>query len=185
MLVMVASGARTPVRADPSITAIAVGGGAMVVFGLMRETPPPRFPDTVAAGAGLFDAVDNEARAVSIRVEYRPEFVYRRIGTLFGVEATTDGGFIGYAGLRVDVALGRRLLVSSSFSLAAYVEGDGKDLGAPVHFRSGIDLFWRLDGAGRIGLSFHHISHAGLLGDANPGTETLLLTYSVPLGRIL
>lgn len=185
ILVMFAGAERNVVRADPAVTAIAVGGSALIAYGLFRKTPPPYDPDRIIAGAGAFDAVDGENRAAAFRVEYRPEFNYRRVGTLFGIEATTDGGFYGYAGLRVDVALGRRFLISPNFSVAGYVQGDGKDLGSPAHFRSGIDLFWRFDRGGRVGLSFHHLSHASLFGDKNPGTETLLLTYSVPLGHIL
>ena len=44
-------------------------------------------------------------------------------------------------------------------------------------------MHFRLDDGSRIGVSFHHISHAELFGGDNPGTETLGLTYTIPIGR--
>ncbi|MBT5810587.1 MAG: acyloxyacyl hydrolase, partial [Rhodospirillaceae bacterium] len=60
---------------------------------------------------------------------------------------------------------------------------DGKDLGNTVEFRSGVELAYRLDDRARLGVAFHHISNASL-SDNNPGTETLTLTFSLPLDNL-
>ena len=67
-----------------------------------------------------------------------------------------------------------------SFAAGLYEDGDGKDLGHTVEFRSAIDLAYRFDNRSRLGLSFYHLSNAHLA-DSNQGTEVLSLIYSVPL----
>ena len=58
--------------------------------------------------------------------------------------------------------------------------GDGKDLGNPLEFRSGITFSVRLSDYSRLGITFHHISNAGL-NERNPGEESILVLYSVPI----
>lgn len=173
-----------PARADKAVTGIVLGGAAFLAYGLAMDPAQDEEPDVVTFGTGVFDAVDGENSAGLFRVEYRPALWALRFGPLLGLAGTTDGGILGHAGLRHDIAFTDRLLVSFNHALAAYpVEGSGKDLGSAAHFRSGFDVHYRLDDGSRIGVSFHHISHADLFGDDNPGTETLALTYTVPIGR--
>ena len=61
-----------------------------------------------------------------------------------------------------------------------FERGDGKELGHIIEFRSGIDLAYRRNNGSRIGAEVHHLSNASL-DENNPGTETFLFTYSVPL----
>jgi len=46
-----------------------------------------------------------------------------------------------------------------------------------------LEVAYRFDDRSRLGLSISHYSNAGL-GDDNPGTESLMLNYSVPLKKI-
>ena len=171
-------------RADKAATGIMLGGAAFLAYSLATNPPRDDEPDVVTFGTGVFDAVDGEDTAGSFRFEYRPALLGIRTGPLFGLAGTTDGGILGYGGVRHDLLFRGRLLVSLNLSLAAYpVEGNGKDLGGAVQFRSGFDLHYRLDGGSRLGISFHHISHAEVFDDDNPGTETLALTYTFPIGR--
>ena len=171
-------------RADKAATGIVLGGAAFLAYGLAADPPRDDAPDVVTFGTGVFDAVDEENSAGLLRVEYRPALWALRTGPLLGIAGTTDGGILAYSGFRHDIAFTDRLLISFNSSLAAYpVQGDGKDLGSTVQFRTGFDVHFRLDDGSRIGVSFHHISHAELFGDDNPGTETLGLTYTIPIGR--
>ena len=171
-------------RADKAATGIVLGGAAFLAYSLATDPPQDDEPDVVTFGAGVFDAVDEENSAALLRIEYRPELLGLRTGPLLGLAGTTDGGILGYGGVRHDVLFEGGLLVSLNLSLAAYpVEGNGKDLGSAAQFRSGFDVHYKLDDGSRIGVSFHHISHAELFGDDNPGTETLALTYTIPIGR--
>ena len=184
LLVALAAAGPGTARADKAATGIVLGGAAFLAYGLAAGPPRDDEPDVVTFGTGVFDAVDGENPAGLLRVEYRPALWALRTGPLLGMAGTTDGGILAYSGFRHDIAFADRLLISFNSSLAAYpVEGDGKDLGSTVQFRTGFDVHFRLDDGSRIGVSFHHISHAELFGDDNPGTETLGLTYTIPIGR--
>ena len=100
-----------------------------------------------------------------------------------GATATTDAATYGYAGVGVDIFFGNRWVLTPNFAAGIYGNGDGKDLGHAVEFRSGVELAYRFDNYSRLGLSFTHISNAGL-GERNPGVESLVLTYSVPFNML-
>ena len=171
-------------RADKAATGIMLGGAAFLAYSIAADPPQDDEPDVLTFGTGVFDAVDGENTAGLFRVEYRPQLLGMRTGPLFGMVGTTDGGVLGYGGVRHDILFRGQLLVSLNLSLAAYpVEGNGKDLGSAVQFRSGFDVHYKLDDGSRVGVSFHHISHAEVFDDFNPGTETLALTYTIPIGR--
>ena len=74
-------------------------------------------------------------------------------------------------------------MLRPSFAVGAYADGNGKDLGGVLEFRSAIALAWRFDDRSRLGVEFSHLSNAGIY-DTNPGTENLTVNYSVPLDRL-
>lgn len=171
-------------RADKAATGIMLGGAAFLAYSLAMNPLQDKEPGVVTFGTGVFDVHDVENPAGLSRVEYRPALWALRTGPLVGIAGTTDGGILGYAGLRHDIAFADRLLISFNSSLAAYpLEGDGKDLGSAVQFRTGFDVHYKLDDGSRIGVSFHHVSHAEVFDDFNPGAETLAFTYTIPIGR--
>jgi hypothetical protein len=114
-------------------------------------------------------------------LEYRSDLKLLIVKPLVGIAASTDGAVFGYAGFNIDLYFGRRWVLSPGFAVGAFEEGDGKDLGNTVEFRSGAELAYRFNNRARLGISLHHISNASL-GDRNPGTEILLLNYSIPFG---
>ena len=141
-------------------------------------------PDFLSVGAGYYDLFDDQA-AGEARLEYRFDeerrlWVFTPFG---GVMATTDAATYGYAGIGVDVFFGPRWVATPTFAAGIYGNGDGKDLGNAVEFRSGLEVAYRFDDRSRLGLSFTHISNAGI-GDRNPGVESLVLMYSVPFDRL-
>ena len=93
---------------------------------------------------------------------------------------TSDTAFYGYGGFLVDVFFGRRFVLTPSLSAGYYEDGDGRDLGYGLEFRSSIEFSYRFDNRARLGLAFYHLSNANL-GDFNPGTEVLSVLYSIPL----
>lgn len=110
-----------------------------------------------------------------------------------GLTANGDGGTYGYLSFRVDALAGlaglgggaapappaeRPWLLTFYTGLGHYRRGDdGRELGGPLEFRSGLELSRRLGARTRLGLSFDHLSNAGVYDD-NPGTESLVLTLS-------
>lgn len=129
--------------------------------------------------AGAFD-IGKDETAFEGRVEYRPEFEFWLLKPFAGAMATSDGGAFGYAGILYDLYIGESIVATLSFAPGAYHKGKGKRLGHGLEFRSQIELAYRFEDRSRIGLAFSHLSNGGL-GRKNPGTESLFLTYAIPL----
>lgn len=152
--------------------------------GVTQAGSPARPQPMLSFGAGLYDVFDNE-QAAEFVLEYRHKKpIFWKIAPLVGVMATTDSAVYGFAGIDADFYLAPRWVLNPNFAVGAYRNGDGKDLGHGLQFRSGLELNYVLADESRLGLAFNHISNASL-GDENPGTESLLLNYSIPLQRLL
>ncbi|MCH7937915.1 MAG: acyloxyacyl hydrolase [Proteobacteria bacterium] len=87
------------------------------------------------------------------------------------------------AGILLDVYFGRRFVVTPSFA-PTYWRGktNDLDLGHEFEFRSQIEFAYRFDNRARLGVAISHSSNASIV-DTNPGTETILVNYSIPLGK--
>lgn len=136
-------------------------------------------PPYLSFAAGGFDILHNNT-AGEFRLEYR--FADRQLflfKPFIGVLGTTYKAFYGYAGLRVDIYLGRRFVLMPNAAFGYYQHGEGKNLGGVAEFRTGGELAYRFDDRSRLGLSFNHISNAGLY-KRNPGEEEAAIVYSIP-----
>jgi lipid A 3-O-deacylase len=132
-------------------------------------------------GVGYFDIVQQDDPAVELHGELRSNWrLLSFLDPFMGVSGTTDGAIYGYAGLKTDLYLSDHLVLMPNVAVGAFAEGDGKDLGSTVEFRSGVELAWRFEDRSRLGLAFHHISNASI-GDTNPGVEILSINYSLPI----
>lgn len=138
-------------------------------------------PDFLTFGAGYYDVLQTKHEAAEFRAEYRSDVKLWIFKPFVGLMGTTDSAFYGYGGFLVDVYFGRRWVLTPSLAAGYYEEGDGRDLGHELEFRSSIELSYRFDNRTRLGLSFYHLSNANI-GDFNPGTEVLSIVYSIPLG---
>lgn len=140
-------------------------------------------PDFITIAGGWFDMNRQKNDAGEFRLEYRSDRKFWIFKPFGGVMGTTDQASYVYAGVLIDVFLGRRWVVTPSFAPGWYRRGDGLDLGYPLEFRSQLEVAYRFDNRSRLGVSFSHMSNASI-GDKNPGTESLMLNYSIPLGAI-
>ena len=141
-------------------------------------------PALVSLGVGYYDINKQDDDAVDFRLEYRHGQGLGLVKPWIGAEGTSDGAVYGIAGLLADIDLGESIVLTPSFGVGAYSDGDGKDLGHTVEFRSQIELAYRFANESRLGLAFSHISNAGI-GDGNPGAEILNIYYSIPLTGLL
>ena len=140
-------------------------------------------PDFLSIGAGWYDFND-DMDAVDARIEYRSN--WKMLGLVkpwVGIEFTSDAAFYGVGGILMDIHFGRRVVLTPSFGVGANADGDGKDLGNTIEFRSQLELGYRFDDWSRVSLAVSHISNAGL-GDSNPGTEIATIYYHLPLRNI-
>ena len=141
-------------------------------------------PDFLSVGVGAFDWNRQKDTGAEFRLEYRSDFKLGFVKPFAAVAGASSGhGFIG-AGLLVDLFFGRRIVVTPSFAPHFYFGGDDDlDLDYPLEFRSQLEIAYRFDDRSRLGLAISHYSNASL-GDTNPGTESAILYYSIPLNKI-
>lgn len=140
-------------------------------------------PAFVTLGGGYYDVVRGDNQAADFRLEYRSDLELWIAKPWAGVEATSDGAVFVAAGLLTDIYFGNRIVVTPQAGVGYYHNGDGPDLGYALEFRTGVEVGYRFDNRSRLAVGFSHISNADL-GDRNPGTEILTLTYSIPVGRL-
>ena len=138
--------------------------------------------DLLSLGIGSYDVIQNEDSTMAASLEYLSGRKLWVFNPFAGVMGTLDSAVYGYAGIAYDLKLADHWVVTPSFAAGLYARGDGRDLGSPIEFRSALALNYEFDNGVRAGLLFYHLSNAGLT-DQNPGTEVLLATYAIPLGR--
>lgn len=98
-----------------------------------------------------------------------------------GLAGTEDSSLWAYAGGRYTFRLDRRWGFSLGLAVSVYEDGDGKDLGGPIEFRSHYELSYATGQRSRLSLIFYHLSNAGLY-DKNPGANSAVLAWSVRPG---
>ena len=137
-------------------------------------------PAVISAGVGWYDLVQDDNEAVDFRLEYRHGDDFLFLKPWGGVEVTTDGSVWGGIGVLVDITFFDSVVLTGSFAPGLWAEGDGKDLGHVVEFRSQVELGYQFENQSRLSVSFSHTSNANL-DDTNPGVEVLSLYYHLPL----
>jgi len=129
---------------------------------------------------GNFDFSDDKQAAVLVGLQHQNESLKR--DSLIGKISPITGGFITensavyiYTGFEWNVDMGA-LTFTPSFAPGLYHEGDGKDLGHVLEFKSEIQFSYELSNDTNIGLSYNHISNASL-GDKNPGANSYMFNF--------
>ena len=80
-----------------------------------------------------------------------------------------------YTGIQAEYDIGILNFIPS-FTPGLYEQGDGKDLGHPLEFKSEVKLTLDLGENSNLGFSYNHISNASL-GDKNPGANSYMFNY--------
>ena len=159
---------------------------ATVLFAVMALTRPVAADDEpafISLGAGSTGVIADRTQGAAFNIEYRSDYELWKIRPFVGGFATSDASLYGYFGFLMDIYFGNRWVLTPNTAVGLYAEGDGQDLGHVIEFRSGIELAYRFDDRSRLGVAVHHLSNASI-GDDNPGTETALIYYSIPLNSL-
>lgn len=107
--------------------------------------------------------------------------VYHGLRPTAGGFVTGNGTLYGGVGLIWDLPLGiAPIFITPGFIVGAYDQGNGKDLGFGIEFRSTFEATYQFDEGQRLGFSVSHLSNASL-GNNNPGVETFQAVYRAPL----
>ena len=130
--------------------------------------------------SGMFDFSDDGKRASLFGIQHQNENLTREsfLGTLSpvtGVMMTADSAAYAYTGVQAQYKIGK-LNIIPSFTPGLYREGDGKDLGHIVEFKSEVQLSLDVFSNSELGFSYNHISNASL-GDKNPGANSYMFNF--------
>jgi lipid A 3-O-deacylase len=143
---------------------------------------------SVGFGAGIFDTAawtddkgDFDAIEAGVVLRGATDWALG-IGPMAGVSANDDGAIWVYGGARRPFHLGSCWQAGPTFAAVYYEQGDSKNLGNELEFRSGLEIYCRATSGRALGIEFYHMSNAGI-SDVNPGANSLWIVYSVPLGR--
>ena len=88
---------------------------------------------------------------------------------------TADTATYLYTGVQAEYNLGKLNLIPS-FTPGLYEQGNGKDLGHLVEFKSELQLSLDLSPTTEFGFSYNHLSNASL-GDKNPGANSYMFNF--------
>ncbi len=151
---------------------------AMIVFS------PSVFSDEKNKGlniyTGMFDFSDDGKRSALYGVEHQNQNLYRdtifgRISPVTGAMITQDSATYIYTGVESNYSLGI-LNITPSFTPGFYRQGEGKDLGHPIEFKSEVQLSLDLSEGTNFGMSYNHVSNASL-GEKNPGANSYMFNF--------
>jgi len=127
---------------------------------------------------GNFDFSDNKQKAILVGFQHQNENLERV--TFLGNASPITGGFITensaayiYTGVEWNYKISEKLKFTPSFAPGIYHEGNGKDLGHALEFKTEIQASYSLSESTSLGMSYNHISNASL-GDKNPGANSYM-----------
>ena len=129
---------------------------------------------------GMFDFSDDGKKSTLIGFQHQNENLNRdtffgNLSPITGVLITADNASYVYTGVQAQYKLGA-LNFTPSFTPGLYHEGDGKDLGHLIEFKSELQISFDLSNNSLLGFSYNHISNASL-GDKNPGANSYMFNF--------
>ena len=129
---------------------------------------------------GNFDFSDDKQSAYLVGFQHQNENLNRE--TFLGNVSPITGGFITensaayiYTGIEWNMDMGG-MVFTPSFAPGLYHEGDGKDLGHVLEFKSEVQLSYEPSDNTSFGISYNHVSNASL-GDKNPGANSYMFNF--------
>ena len=129
---------------------------------------------------GMFDFSDDGKRSTLFGLQHQNENLNRdtflgNLSPITGVLITADNAGYIYTGVQAQYNIGS-LNFTPSFTPGLYHEGDGKDLGHVLEFKSEVQFSYASSNKTSFGLSYNHVSNASL-GDKNPGANSYMFNF--------
>ena len=129
---------------------------------------------------GMFDFSDDGKKSTLIGFQHQNENLNRdtflgNLSPITGFLITADNAGYIYTGVQAQYKLGA-LNLTPSFTPGIYHEGDGKDLGHILEFKSEVQFSYASSNKTSFGLSYNHVSNASL-GDKNPGANSYMFNF--------
>jgi len=129
---------------------------------------------------GMFDFSDDGKKSTLIGFQHQNENLNRdtflgNLSPVTGALITADNAGYIYTGVQAQYKIGA-LNFTPSFTPGLYHEGNGKDLGHLIEFKSELQISLDLSKNSELGFSYNHLSNASL-GDKNPGANSYMFNF--------
>ena len=129
---------------------------------------------------GMFDWSDHKQASGLIGLQHQNDELFieadhGRFSPITGAFITSKNAFYIYTGVQAEYQFGS-LVITPSFAPGYYAEGNGKDLGYPLEFKTEIQMSYDLSNTTHLGMSYNHISNASL-GTKNPGANSYMFNF--------
>ena len=129
---------------------------------------------------GMFDFSDDGKKSTLVGFQHQNENLNRdtflgNLSPITGAMITADNATYFYTGVQAQYKIGA-LNFTPSFAPGYYDEGNGKDLGHALEFKSEVQVSLELPMNSQLGLSYNHLSNASL-GDKNPGANSYMFNF--------
>ena len=129
---------------------------------------------------GMFDFSDDGKKSTLIGFQHQNENLNRdtflgNLSPVTGLLITADNAGYIYTGVEAQYKLGS-INFTPSFTPGFYHEGNGKDLGHILEFKSELEFSFDFSTNSQLGFSYNHISNASL-GDKNPGANSYMFNF--------
>ncbi len=130
--------------------------------------------------SGMFDFSDDGKKSTLLGLQHQNENLNRdtflgNLSPITGGLITADSATYVYTGVQAQYKIGT-LNITPSFTPGLYHEGDGKDLGHLIEFKSEVQLSLDLTKTSEFGFSYNHLSNASL-GEKNPGANSYMFNF--------
>ena len=129
---------------------------------------------------GMFDFSDTKQAAGIFGMQHQNDELFResflgKLSPITGGFMTENNAFYIYRGAQAEYDLGL-FKITPSFAPGYYNEGNGKDLGYPLEFKTEVQMTFDIFDNTEFGMSYNHISNASL-GTKNPGANSYMFNF--------
>ena len=130
---------------------------------------------------GNFDFSDDKQSAYLIGFQHQDENLNRDtflgdVSPITGVFVTENSAAYVYTGIEWNMDMGEKISFTPSFAPGLYHQGDGKDLGHVLEFKTEVQMSYATSEKSSFGVSYNHVSNASL-GDKNPGANSYMFNF--------
>tara|TARA_B100000674_G_scaffold275994_1_gene227885 strand:- start:690 stop:1196 length:507 start_codon:yes stop_codon:yes gene_type:complete len=142
----------------------------------------------LSVGVGIFNYMEDgtpphndQSQMMNLEV-HSGKKMFNLIKPFAGFLYTNENTYYAYGGFAIDGYYGKKknVVLTPVVACGYYNSGHEIKAGNPLEFYIGIDLFYRFRNNARLGFGIFHISNADS-GYRNPGSETLILKYQMPI----
>ena len=130
--------------------------------------------------SGMFDFSDDGMKSTLIGFQHQNTDLNKdtflgNLSPITGLLFTSDNAAYIYTGVQGQYSIGA-LNIIPSFTPGFYNQGDGKDLGHVLEFKSELQLSYKTTDTTNFAVSYNHVSNASL-GDKNPGANSYMFNF--------